>query len=272
MFRLNAAVVCTLLLAGLTVSGARADDSDPCGGAGRLLASVNRPSVGFSTCVVPGGWVLLEEGYQNQSQGGGSPAVVTQYPQGYERIGLSHGWEADLVGPNFNVQRTSVKTSGYGDYGLGVTYELPQSGSFTYSTNLLFTPADGSGGFSAGGPTETFNLNVSYSLSPAMGVSATLASAQSAGTAPDGTFARFFAMTPSIGVSAQIPNFYQFYVQFVGQTKLGPGQGGRIFTDFGVQKQLSPNVVVDTEYGIGFTPVAGGSPFRYFGFGTGLHI
>ncbi len=43
---------------------------------------------------------------------------------------------------------------------------------------------------------------------------------------------RFGFFLPSVVVTAQLPKYYQFYAEFVGQTKLGPEQGGRTFTDF----------------------------------------
>lgn len=69
-------------------------------------------------------------------------------------------------------------------------------------------------------------------------------------------------------MTAQILNAFQFYVEFVRQTRIGAAQGGRIFTDFGVQKLLGPNLELDAQYGSSFTPV-GGSRFHSIGFGAG---
>jgi len=76
---------------------------------------------------------------------------------------------------------------------------------------------------------------------------------------------------PSIGRgTAQLPKYYQFYAEF-DQTKLGPEQGGRTFTDFGLQKLLGPSFELDAEYGVSFTPV-NGSTFNYLGVGAGIRV
>jgi hypothetical protein len=237
-----------------------APSSDPCGGRDRLLATLNRPTVGYSACAVPPGAIVLEEGYQNQSQAGASPNVTTSYPQGFERFGIGGGFEADVIGPNDNRSRSgSAVTTGYNDFGLGFKYELPQRGRFTYGLDGLFTAATGTAGFTAGRPTQIGNLDVSYAASPTIAFGTTIADS-SAGY-----------LLPSVVVSAQIPHDYQFYIELVAQTKLVPQGGGRIFTDFGVQKLVGQNVELDLEYADSFTPVDG-SRFHYVGIGTGIRV
>ena len=228
---------------------------------------------------------MLEEGYQNQFQGGSSPSIATSFPQGFERFGVAGGFELDVIGPNYNRLRSGGGVAtGYNDLGLGFKYELPQRGRFTYGIDGLFTAETGTGGFSNGGPTQTLDVDVAYALSPAMGIGTTIAGASSAGfftfTKPSngGTSGavttsgeRFGYLLPSVVVTAQIPNAYQFYAEFVEQTKLGPQQGGRLFTDFGLQKLLGPYLELDAEYGIDFTPVLG-SRFQYLGIGTGIRV
>ena len=241
--------------------------ADPCGGSARLLATLNRPTVGYSACAVPKGAIVLEDGYQNQAQGGTSPSVTTTYPQGFQRVGIADRLELDLIGPAYNRQRSGASvTTGYSDLGLGFKYELPQAGRFTYAVDGLFQASTGSGGFGAGGPTSAIDVDVAYAASPAIGFGTTLA-----GYATGGAGARYGYFLPSVVVTAQIPNSYQFYAELVGQTKLAPDRGGRIFTDFGVQKLLGPFLEVDGEYGISFTPVDG-SRFRYVGVGLGLRV
>ncbi len=262
---------------------AAAAANDPCGGAARLLATLNRPTIGYSTCAVPKDSIVLEEGYQTTFQGGGSPNVTITFPQGFERVGVADRLELDLIGPNYNRSNTaSGLTTGYSDLGLGFKYELPQRGRFTYAFDGLATAATGTGGFSAGGPSQTVNLDIAYSASPAIGIGTTLAGSSSAGfytvgsaTAKDGRVVqkgqRFGFFLPSIVITAQIPNYYQFYAEFVGQTKLAPAQGGHVFTDFGLQKLLGPYLEIDAEYGVSFTPL-NGSRFQYAGLGAGIRV
>ena len=249
--------------------------NDACGGATRLLATTNRPTFGYSACAVPKGAILLENGYQNQAQGGASPGVATSIGQGFQRIGVADRIELDLIAPTFNrASSGGTLTTGYSDLGLGFKVELPQHGRLTYAIDGLFTAATGTGGFSAGGPSQTLNLDIAYAASPAIGIGTTLAFASAAGSYTTPTTSRverYGYALPSLVVTAQLPHAYQFYVELVGQTKIGPVQGGRMLTDFGVQKLLGQNIEVDAEYGTSLTPV-GGSRFHYIGFGAGVRV
>jgi hypothetical protein len=256
--------------------------SDPCGGATRLFATLNRPTVGYSACVVPKGSIVLENGYQNQSQGGDSAGVATTIGQGFQRVGITDRVELDLIAPTFNrASSGGTLATGYSDLGLGFKAELPQGGRFTYGIDGLLTAATGTGGFSMGGPSQTINFNIAYAASPAIGFGTTLAFTSAAGNlttkstvlgaATTSRIERYGFAMPSLVVTAQIPNAYQFYIELVGQTKLGPAQGGRIVTDFGVQKLLGQYLELDTEYGNSFTAV-GGSRIHYIGFGAGVRV
>ncbi len=247
---------------------------DPCGGPSRLLATLDRPTFGYSACAVPKGSIVLENGYQNQVQGGDSPSVTTTIGQGFQRVGIADRIELDLIAPTFNRSSSGgTLTSGYSDVGLGFKIELPQRGRFTYAVDGLYTAATGTGGFTTGGPSQTLNFDVAYALSPAVGIGSTLGFVSAAGnyTSLTSHFERYGFALPSVVVTAQIPNAYQFFVEFVGQTKIGPAQGGRIFTDFGVQKLLSHYFELDAEYGTSFTPV-GGARYHAIGFGAGIRV
>lgn len=245
--------------------------ADPCGGPARMLATLNRPTVGYSACALPKGAIVLEEGYQSQFQSGAAASVISAFPQGFERVGVANRLELDLIGPAYNRLRASSFATGYSDLGLGFKYELPQAGRFTYAVDGLFQAATGTGGFGAGGPTSAVNIDIAYAASPAIGIGTTLAGYSSAGQTAGGATSRYGYFLPSFVVTAQIPNNYQFYAELVGRTKLAPDQGGQLFTDFGLQKLLGPNLEVDGEYGISFTPV-GGSRFGYVGLGFGVRV
>lgn len=246
--------------------------SDPCGGPGLLLATLNRPTIGYSACALPKGAIVLENGYQIQTQSGPSAAVLATFPQGFQRVGLANHLELDLIGPAFNRSRVGgTIATGYSDLGLGFKYELPQKGRFTYALDGLFQAATGTGGFGAGGPTTVANIDLAYAASPVIGIGTTLATGVTSGVTNTATSSRYAYLLPSVIVTAQLPHFYQLYAELAGQTKLAPDQGGHVFSDFGLQKLLGPNLEVDGEYGISFTPVAG-SKFRYLGFGLGVRV
>lgn len=260
----------TASLAPTAVPSPAASDapSDPCGGPTRLLATLDRPTFGYSACAVSKGSIVLENGYQNQSQGGESPGTATTIGQGFQRVGVGDRIELDLIAPTFNrASSGGVLTTGFSDLGLGFKVELPQRGAFTYAIDGLFTAATGTGGFSMGGPSQTMNFDIAYAASPAIGIGSTIGVSSAAGIAN----ARYGYIMPSIVVTAQIPNAYQFFFELVGQTKIGPAQGGRIFSDAGVQKLLGQYLELDAEYGKSFTAV-GGSRFHYIGIGAGIRV
>ena len=248
-----------------------ADQShDPCGGAGRLLATLNRPTVGYSACAIPRGTVVLEEGYQINAQGGPAASVYAQYPQGFERVGVAKRFELDLIGPNVNRLSTAAGLStGLSDMGAGFKYEFQPKTRFTYAVDGLYTAPTGAAAFTAGGPTETLNLDVAYALSPSVGLGTTLAAVSTGGARQDGTFGRFGAFDPSFVVTAQMPHEYQLYAELVGQSRIAPDLGGRWYTDFGVQKLVGRDFEIDVEEGVDFTPVLG-SRFTYTGVGFGV--
>jgi hypothetical protein len=252
------------------------DTSDPCGGPGTLLETIDRPTVGFSTCAVKKSTVVLEEGYENSSQGGSTASVTASFPNGFERVGVAERFELDLSGPNVNRMRSGTSvTNGLSDIGLGFKYELPPRGRFTYAFDGLFTAATGSGGFGNGGPAQTLDGDVSYTLSPAINIGTTLSASSTVGStngsAGSVTTARYGTFDPSLVVTVQVPNEYQFFAEVAGMTKTAPQAGGRSSTDFGVQKLVGRNVELDLEYGIDFTPV-NGSRRRSVGTGFGLLV
>ncbi len=255
---------------------------DPCGGSTRLLASLDRPTIGFSTCVAPVGSAIIEEGYQLNTQGGPAASVSATYPQGFQRFGILPRLEIDLIGPNFNRVRSDAGiSSGFSDLGVGFKYQFQQKTKVQWAIDGLFTAATGASAFTAGGPTEQLNLDIAYPLSANVGIGTTIGFASTSG-APSNAgaatasstaskYSRYGAIIPSIVVTDQVNHLTQFYAEYVNPTKIAPDLGGRSFTDFGIQRLFGQYVEVDAEYGIDFTPVQG-SRFRYVGLGFGVYI
>ncbi len=126
--------------------------ADPCGGPARLLATANRPTVGYSTCAVKKDTLVVELGYQNQQNG--TPidgSVQTQVPQNFSRVGVAKNFELDIIGPNYFATRaygpsaaTNGTSHGVTDSGLGFKYELPLQGRWTFAVDGLDLPPNGS--------------------------------------------------------------------------------------------------------------------------------
>jgi len=262
-----------------------AQTSDPCGGQTRLLATLNRPTVGYSVCAVPQSSIVLEAGYQLTSQFDGK-SVAASYPQGFERLGVLDRLEVDVVGPSYNrVHSGNSVSTGYSDLGIGTKYEFRPGGKVAYAIDALFLPPDGDPGFSSGGTTEQLDVDVSYPLTAKVGIATTLAGVSTYGIPTSlvgaggaigvstraGAPTRYQFFLPSAVLTfATVPSL-QFYAEAVGQTRIAPGAGGRLYFDGGVQKLLGTNVEVDAEYGRAVGPIVDGR-FQYLGAGLGVRI
>jgi hypothetical protein len=252
--------------------------ADSCGGPARLLATADRPTVGFSTCAVARDTAVFELGYQNQVTGtAGAGSIESQVPQNFLRLGIASRFELDVIGPNYARVRTYAPdrpdeiTSGVTDSGLGFKAELPPAGRWGIAFDGLYLPPTGSPFLTAGNATFTGNLDAAYALSPSASAGTTIAVSSTGGYAADGTHARYGTMTPSFVITEQIPHYYQFYAEYVFVSKLAPGEGGRAFTDFGIQKLLGSHLELDVEYGHAFT-AAPALKFDYVGAGAVVQI
>jgi hypothetical protein len=252
--------------------------ADPCGGPARLLATANRPTVGFSTCAVQLGTAVFELGYQNQTNGEGSiGSVQSQAPQNFLRLGIARRFELDVIGPNYEQTRTfspghgDVVEHGVADYGAGFKAQLPPSGRWNVAFDGLYTPPNGSPFLTAGNATFTGNFDAAYAIGSSGSLGTTIAVSSSGGFAADGSHARYGLMVPSVVLTEQIPHYYQFYVEYVFVSKLAPDLGGRAFTDFGVQKLLGSRTEIDLEYGHAFTGVPA-LKFNYVGAGLVVQL
>lgn len=277
-------VLCVLALLGRTPAGAQpqpspspAPQKDPCGGPSRLLATANRPTVGFSTCAVAKHTAVFELGYQNEVQGTPEEgSVESQVPQNFLRIGVADRFEFDVIGPNYQGVRTygpgipSTTLHGVDDSGLGFKYELPPSGRWAVAFDGLYTGPNGSEFLTAGNATITGNFDAAFSMSPTTSIGTTIA-VSSTGAIAGGEHFQYGVTMPSVVVTTQIPNYYQFYAEYVLQSKVAPHQGARAFTDLGVQKLLGTRTEIDVEYGHAFTGIDA-LKFNYIGAGLVLQF
>jgi hypothetical protein len=234
----------------------RPTPADPCGGPGRLLATANRPTVGYSTCAVAAHTVVFELGYQNQVNGTvASGFVQSQVPQNFMRVGVVPHFEFDVVGPNYVGTRTygfggaGHVVNGVTDSGIGMKYQLPSLGRLALAIDALDLPPTGSPFLTAGSATLTGNLDVSYPLSPATSIGSTIAVSATGGLTRNDTHERYGTTTPSFVLTTQIPNAYQFYAEYVYVSKIAPELNGRAFLDGGIQKLLGTRTEIDVEYG-----------------------
>jgi hypothetical protein len=242
-----------------------------------LLATANRPTIGFSACVVKKGTAVFELGYQNQVMGTPNKgSVQSQVPQSFLRLGATPQFEVDVIGPNYAGVRTYAPGSpgtifhGVTDSGLGFKYELPPAGRWTIAFDGLYTGPNGSKSLTAGVATLTGNLDASFALSPATSIGTTIA-VSSTGHYSGNFQAEYGVTTPSLVVTTQIPHYYQFYAEYVLVSKVAPHFGDRAFADFGIQKLLGSRTEIDVEYGHAFTGISA-LGFDYIGSGIVLQL
>ncbi|MDQ2681011.1 MAG: hypothetical protein M3Y21_08330 [Candidatus Eremiobacteraeota bacterium] len=240
---------------------------------------MNRPTVGFSACAIAPGTIVLEEGYQNQINGSGDALSATniQYPQSFTRFGIAPRFELDAIGPAYNTLATPdgrggfVRTHGYQDSGVGFKFEFAPKGRYTIAIDGLYTAPTGSAGFSAGGSTETADVDLAYAVTPTFGIGTTISASSTSGSRADGSIARYRVFLPSIVTTLQLPHAYQLYAEYVYASKLAPDRDGRAFVDYGVQKLLGKRFELDAELGASITPDLT-KKFNYLGIGLGIQL
>ncbi len=230
-----------------------------------MLATLNRPTVGYSPCAVAPHTTVLEVGYQNTIPGpGAATAIAAQYPQGFLRYGFAPRIEIDVVGPN-------VTKAGAFDSGVAAKYEFVPSGKFTVALDGIYLAPNGSAALTAGNATLTANLDASYALNDSVSVGTTLAISSTGGYAANGSHARYGLFMPSFVLTKQLRSDVQAYGEYVYASRIAPDAGGRAFVDYGVQKLFGTRLEVDAELGRSVSADAA-SAFRYAGFGFGIEF
>lgn len=244
-----------LIFAATIASPTPSPTPDACGGTHTsLLAALNRPSIGFSACAVKTGETIVEAGYANAAAENG---LIATYPQGFVRFGASNGWEVDAI------------AGGRFDSGLGAKYEFWHDGSRALATDFLYTAPTGGKAFTAGGPTETLNLDYSMPLSSRFGLASTLGAQSDYAASLDGGSARFFSMLPSVVLSDQWNPRAQAFIEAFGQTRTRPDGGAQLGWDAALQYLLVPQLEIDAEIGHTANDV---TRSHYVGFGFGARF
>jgi hypothetical protein len=244
-----------LIFVAAIASPAPSPSPDPCGGGQtNLLAALNRPSIGFSACAVKKGETVIEAGYTNAAAASG---LLATYPQGFARFGVSNGLEVDAI------------AGGRFDSGFGAKYEFWHDGSHALATDFLYTAPTGGKAFTAGGPTQTLNLDYSMPISSRFGLASTLGAQSDYAASLDGASGRFFSMLPSVVLSDQWNPRAQAFIEAYGQTRTRPDGGGQFGWDAALQYLLVPQLEIDVEIGHTANDV---TRSHYVGFGFGARF
>lgn len=232
-----------------------------------LLAALDRPSIGYSACAAKPHEVLAELGYSNAA---GERGRTATFPQGLLRFGAGPNLELDLIGPAYGIQRLgAARSEGFFDSGIGAKYEFWHDGSRALAADFLYTAPTGAAAFTAGGPTQTLNLDYTMPISSVLSLASTVGAQSDYAAALDGTSARFFSLLPSAVLSDQWNPRAQAYVEGFAQTRTRPDGGALFGMDLAVQYLLTPRLEIDVEAGRILTDV---SRSHYVGFGFGARF
>jgi len=232
-----------------------------------MLATLNRPSIGFSACAAKPGDAIAELGYGNAASEQGR---LSTWPQGFLRFGAARDLEFDVIGPAYGAQNFSgVQSHGFFDSGIGAKYELWHDDARALAVDFLYTIPTGAAAFSAGAPTETFNVDYTTPLSKLFSFATTLGTQSSYAASLRGGSSRFFTVVPSAVLTDQWNSRAQAFVEAFGQTRIRPDGGSLFGMDAAVQYLLTPQTEIDVEVQRTVSDV---ERSHAFGFGFGVRF
>ena len=231
---------------------------------GAIASIVDRPGVGRalavngSPCVVPASGVVLETGVRSQATtGSAGVSTLSLFPQALVRWGAGPANEV-IVAPPLYSQRSGaslgspfVPASGLQDVGAGYKRQLHDRSSSQDAIEAFVTfPTgypSGPNGFTAGIPTYLLGYSLVVPLGPIVSLT----------TTQNVIWAGFASYQPSLGVAIAIGARGAVLLQDQIVTPLSAtgGSGNRALV--GIQRTISPNVVLDVEYEVNALPVTG---------------
>ncbi|MGC8485214.1 MAG: hypothetical protein ACP5O6_06215 [Candidatus Baltobacteraceae bacterium] len=232
---------------------------------GGLLAILNRPTIGFSTCAVARHHFVGEFGIQNTVDAAGSNVSLGQ---GFLRFGLGHGFEADVNGPNV-IDGSTVPSAGLQDLGLGLKWQFLDRPTFGGAFDLIQNVPTARTGVTLGAPSTTLNLDLATALGANSGLGITLGAIDTSGFGPGGARRRYVAFQPSMALTDLLTPRLQAYIEGVSLSRTAPGAAGAFTVDGGFQFSATPTLELDIEAARSTTD---GVPSHYLGLGFGIAI
>jgi len=232
---------------------------------GGLLAILNRPTIGFSTCAVALHHVVGEFGIQNTVDAAGSNLSLGQ---GFVRFGLGHGFEADINGPNL-IAGSTVPFAGLQDLGLGMKWQFLDRPTLGGAFDLIANVPTARAGVTLGAPSTTLNLDLATALGARAGLGLTLGAIDSSGFDRRNRRQRYLAFQPSIALTDLLTPRLQAYLEGVALSRTAPGAAGAFTVDGGFQYAATPKLELDIEAA---QSIANGLRSHYLGLGFGIEI
>ncbi len=232
---------------------------------GGLLAILNRPTIGFSTCAVAPHHFVGEFGIQNTVDAAGSNVSLGQ---GFLRFGLGHGFEADINGPNV-IAGSTIPVAGLQDLGLGLKWQFLDRPTFGGAFDLIQNLPTARAGVTLGAPSTTLNLDLATALGPRAGLGLTVGAIDTSGFAPSGARRRYLAFQPSMALTDLLTPRFQAYLEGVALSNTAPGAPGAFTVDGGFQYAATTTLELDIEAA---QSTSDGVRSHYLGLGFGIAI
>ena len=238
-----------------------------------MLATLDRPTVADSPCVVKPWRLITEQGIQSGPVKGSDTRSLTQFPQSELRYGLPENWELKLFPPNYNIATLrgpgDNRVMGFGDTAFGVKHQFGTLSGFTFAADTKITIPTGRTAFSDGGIEANVQGIIGYNITPKLGISGMVGVSTLTRRGDDGRITRFASINPDVVVTYQINDSLQIYSELYGNTVTAPHQGPNLSYQGGVQYLLTKSIEVDLSGG-GVLRGPAGLPSRYINAGLGL--
>lgn len=266
--KLLSALAISLVVIVAVVNDAVADKiEDPCTGPEELLSIVDRPTIQNSPCVVPFNKALIELGYQYLNLRGGGNAQ--NYPEANFRLGLPWKTEVSVLLPNY-IHQSIIPHSGNAATVLGIKHQIGYTKDLIGTVEGIFTLPSGSRDFGSDGLGTAFNGIVSYKATSTVTFTLQCGVTSLTQSIADGG-RRYTSFNPDLVMDWAPVKRLQFFGEIYGQTNTGPGQGGGVNMDAGIQYLLTRYLVVDVEVGQRISGQLGNFN-NYIGSGLGIEL
>jgi hypothetical protein len=238
--------------------------ADPCTG---IAAYVTRPSVTNSACTVAPGDILIENGYQNQTNVGTGAGNLATYPQTYVRLGTAPRIEIDVLPPTVEVQTSGgPAVSGLSDVGIGARYTFGHRSAFVYGLNVALTEPSGDPAFTAHGPTYTASANFSFAVTSRVSLFSSLILNSLSTLDANGRVVSFGSFTPTLNATYALTSSTTALAEVSQTSAVSPGLGPRRQLLYGFQQTAGPHVMLDAEAANNWNALAG-ARYHYVGLG-----
>jgi hypothetical protein len=233
------------------------------------VALADRPGTGRSTssggspCVVKPGEVVVESGARRQitTQAGGY-SILASAPLTFVRAGVARRWEVGVALPA-SQSRAAFGTApidtahGMTDITTAVKYLALDRDTTQISLGVSYTPATGSGEFTAGAPTYSISANAGLAITSKLSFSTSQVFGTAVGASVTGLNRPFLVWSPSFTLAYALDNVDTLIAQDAAASRQGPvlPAGNRAIV--ALQRAVGSRLAIDVDYEANLAPTLG---------------